>query len=133
MDAFEALSDPVRRELLRRVATHPLRAGELALGHGISRPAVSRHLRLLVEAGLVEPETRGRERYFRLRPAGTAPVVELVEELRAAAAVPPTLTGGPTPGQWLALDTEVRRTGRDRRREQTEQGSGAAAPQEEIA
>jgi len=133
VDAFEALADPVRRELLRQVASRPLRAGELAAGHGISRPAVSRHLRLLVEAGLVLAEPQGRARYFRLRPGGTAPVLELVNELRAASEAPATLAGAPTPGQWLALDTEVRRAGRDRRRGHTEHRSGTAAPEEEIA
>lgn len=129
MDPFEALADPVRRELLRRVASGPLRAGELAEGHDISRPAVSRHLKVLTRAGLVQVEARGRERFFRLRPGGTTPVQELVDELRGAAAAP----SGPTPGQWLALDTEVRRAGRDRRRGHAEPGSGTVAAQEESA
>lgn len=139
MDAFEALADPVRRELLRRVASGPLRAGDLATGHGISRPAVSRHLRVLTEAGLVEAEVRGRERYFRLSTGGRAPVVAFLEELETEPAASPTLAGGPTAGQWLALDTEVRRTGRERRRGDASQDStestttDAVVPTEESA
>lgn len=133
MDPFEALADPVRRELLRRVATGPLRAGQLAAGHGISRPAVSRHLRVLTLAGMVQAEARGRERIFRLRPEGMGAVQAFVTDLLAANTAASTLTAGPTPGQWLALDTEVRRAGRDRRCRPTEQGSGTVAPREESA
>lgn len=116
MDAFDGLADPVRRTLLRRLAVRPLRAGELARGHGISRPAVSRHLRVLTEARLVEVEATGRERVYRLRADGTAPVRELLDELAghgAAHAAPGE--GRLTEEHLLALDTEVRRTARDRR------------------
>lgn len=139
MDVFEALADPVRRELLRRVAPRPQRAGDLATGHGISRPAVSRHLRVLTEAGLVEGEVQGRERYFRLSTDGTAPVVAFLEELETTPAASPTLAGGPTADQWLALDTEVRRTGRERRRSaqsdstDTDNTTDAVASTEESA
>lgn len=115
MDAFEGLADPVRRDLLRRLAAGPERAGDLAIGHGISRPAVSRHLRVLTGAGLVQADTRGRERWFRLQVGGTAPVRELLAELD-----PVATTGaqgrGPSEEQLMALDTEVRRTSRDRTR-----------------
>ena len=51
MDVFAALADPVRRSLLGRLAGGPARVVDLAAGLPISRPAVSRHLRLLPEAG----------------------------------------------------------------------------------
>ncbi|MFC8620969.1 ArsR family transcriptional regulator [Streptomyces anulatus] len=51
MDPFIALADPVRRDLLRTLASGPARVVDLAARHPISRPAVSEHLRLLTEAG----------------------------------------------------------------------------------
>ncbi len=106
MDAFAALADPVRRSLLRAVAASPQRVVDLADALPISRPAVSKHLRLLVEAGLVEAEQHGRERHYRLRLDGLRPVTTYVAALR------PLVTE-----QALdALETEVRRTTRDRRR-----------------
>ncbi|KQW43910.1 ArsR family transcriptional regulator [Nocardioides sp. Root1257] len=107
MDAFAALADPVRRSLLRALAAGPRRVVDLADGLPISRPAVSKHLRLLAEAGLVEAEERGRERHYTLRRAGLAPLTAYVEGL----VLPQPLT----PNALDALDTEVRRVTRDRR------------------
>ena len=82
---------------------------DLAELHPISRPAVSKHLRLLSEAGLVTAEDRGRERHYALVPAALAPVRDRLERLAAP-------SSGPVTAQALdALDTEVRRTVRDRR------------------
>ena len=82
MDAFAALADPVRRDLLRRLARGPARVVDLAAEHPISRPAVSKHLRLLSDAGLVTADDRGRERHYRTATAGLAPVRALLDELR---------------------------------------------------
>ncbi|OHV33881.1 MULTISPECIES: ArsR/SmtB family transcription factor [Pseudofrankia] len=110
MDVFGALADPVRRSLLRRLAAGPRRVVDLAAPYDVSRPAVSKHLRLLTEAGLVDVVDRGRERHYTLRPAG-------LDEVRAflAGLAAPDL-GALLSGNALdALDTEVRRAGRDRR------------------
>ena len=74
MDPFAALADPVRRDLLRRLAHSPARVVDLAALHPISRPAVSKHLRVLVDAGLVRAETHGRERHYALLADGLQPV-----------------------------------------------------------
>ncbi|WP_380168064.1 ArsR/SmtB family transcription factor [Jannaschia sp. R86511] len=111
MDVFDGLADPVRRDLLRRLTSGPRRAGDLVAGHGISRPAVSRHLRVLAQAGLVEASSVGRERWFRLREEGVEPVHRFLTELRAAG---PRRAAPVTEEQLLALDTEVRRTVRER-------------------
>jgi DNA-binding transcriptional ArsR family regulator len=112
MDGFEALADPIRRDLLRRLAAGPARVVDLTAAYDVSRPAVSRHLRLLTEAGVASAEDRGRERHYRLEPAGLEPVRRLVDEL-GSVQLPPS----PIPESALdALDTEVRRTGRERRR-----------------
>jgi DNA-binding transcriptional ArsR family regulator len=121
VDVFAALADPVRRSLLRSMAAGPARVVDLAAMLPISRPAVSKHLRLLAEAGLVTAADHGRERHYRLAPRALAPVTRLVAELTPPADGPrlstPTLD---------ALDTEVRRTTRERRRA----GRSPAAPNE---
>ena len=107
MDVFAALADPVRRALLARLAAGPTRVADLAAEHPISRPAISKHLRLLTEAGLVAAEDRGRERHYRIDRSGLAPVHEL---LAALAPAPPFAERA-----LDALEIEVRRTGRERR------------------
>lgn len=103
MDAFEAIADPVRRDIVVLLSAAPLTAGDVARAFAhISRPAVSRHLRVLREAGVVLAEQRGRERYHRADLDGLAPVAGWLAGLR--------------PQPWTnaldALDTEVRRTRR---------------------
>ncbi|MGS0688006.1 ArsR/SmtB family transcription factor [Nakamurella sp. GG22] len=110
MDAFAALADPVRRDLLVAVAGGPMRVVDLAAGRPITRPAVSRHLRLLVEAGLVQAEDRGRERHYRLQPQALGEVHTFLDRLRQNSYPAPL-----TANALDALDTEVRRTERDRR------------------
>jgi DNA-binding transcriptional ArsR family regulator len=106
VDPFAALADPVRRQLLRALVPGPARVVDLAAAQPISRPAISKHLRLLAEAGLVSVEDRGRERHYALDGAGLAPVADLLDDLRST---PPF--GEAT---FDALDLEVRRTVRER-------------------
>jgi DNA-binding transcriptional ArsR family regulator len=75
MDAvMHALADESRRTMLEILRTQPATAGELADALPIARPGVSRHLRVLREAGLVEVEQRAQWRIYRLRPE---PLAEL--------------------------------------------------------
>jgi DNA-binding transcriptional ArsR family regulator len=75
MDAMlQALADPSRRTMLEILRDHPATAGELAEALPIARPGVSRHLRVLREAGLVEVEPQAQFRIYRLR---TEPLTEL--------------------------------------------------------
>jgi DNA-binding transcriptional ArsR family regulator len=67
-DAFGALSNPVRREILSSLLERPRTVTELAEGFALGRPAVSEHLQVLVRAGLVTDERRGRNRIYHLRP-----------------------------------------------------------------
>ncbi|WP_110182765.1 ArsR/SmtB family transcription factor [Nocardioides solisilvae] len=106
-DPFHALADPVRRALLRTLAAAPARVVDLAAAHPISRPAVSRHLRVLADSGLVEARTHGRERHYALRTAGLQPLSRLLDEL----APRPPFDASALDG----LDLEVRRTVRDHR------------------
>ena len=66
MEALAALADPTRRELIALLAGGELAAGELAGRFPVSRPAISRHLRVLREAGLVRARTDGKRRLYRL-------------------------------------------------------------------
>ena len=66
--AFHALSDPTRRALLDRLRAGSQAAGEIARAFPISRPAISKHLRLLRRAHLVREQRRGRHRFYRLNP-----------------------------------------------------------------
>jgi DNA-binding transcriptional ArsR family regulator len=74
---MEALGDSTRRAIVERLREGPLAVGELANGLPVSRPAVSQHLRVLKEAGLVTERQDGTRRLYRLDPNGLA-------ELRAA-------------------------------------------------
>ena len=114
MDAFAAIADPVRRDLLQALSSGSARVVELAAGRTISRPAVSKHLRVLAEAGLVVADDVGRERHYRMRPEGLAPVADLVAVLLPGPTHAP-VTAPVTPAALDALDLEVRRVGRDRR------------------
>jgi DNA-binding transcriptional ArsR family regulator len=66
VDALAALADPTRRELLALLAGGERPAGELAAEFPVSRPAISRHLRVLREAGLVTSRTDGKRRLYAL-------------------------------------------------------------------
>ena len=69
-DRWTALGDPTRREIFERVAERPQAVGELAAGLPVSRPAVSQHLKVLKEAGLVVDRPVGNRRIYQLNPDG---------------------------------------------------------------
>ena len=115
MDVPAAIADPVRREIMGLLRSRTMTAGEIAECFDISRPAISRHLRVLRECGLVVDELRGRRRLYRLE---TAPLVEL----EAWLAQFHDRWSGPLD----ALETEVYRTRRDRR-------ASPSPPQEKTA
>lgn len=79
MTVFEAVSDPTRRRVLELLAERDRTAGELASAFDVSRPAVSRHLRLLREAGLVHSRGEAQQRIYSLQ---RAPLAELDTWLR---------------------------------------------------
>ena len=74
MQAAAAIADPIRRRVLELVRDEELPARAIAANFPVSRPAVSRHLRVLREAGLVHERRSGRERLYRADPA---PLAEL--------------------------------------------------------
>jgi DNA-binding transcriptional ArsR family regulator len=74
--AFAALADPTRRDIFERLARRPLSVGELADALPVSRPAVSQHLKVLLDAGLVDVRHEGTRNVYAVDPRG-------VETMRA--------------------------------------------------
>jgi DNA-binding transcriptional ArsR family regulator len=70
VDGLTALGDPTRRVIFERLADRPLAVGELARELPVSRPAVSQHLKVLKEAGLVIDRRAGSRRIYQLDPDG---------------------------------------------------------------
>jgi DNA-binding transcriptional ArsR family regulator len=68
--ALDALADPTRRAVFERLKKGPSPVGRLSAGLPVSRPAVSQHLKVLREAGLVEEEREGTRRVYRVAPRG---------------------------------------------------------------
>lgn len=103
MEAWSALADPIRREIVEMLAGRERDAGELAAAFPVSRPAVSRHLRVLREAGLVQVRPQAQRRVYALDPRPLEVLAEWLERYRRFW------------GQRLdALDTELARGGRQR-------------------
>jgi DNA-binding transcriptional ArsR family regulator len=80
MHALDALGNPTRRTILRTLRATPLAVGELATRFPVSRPAISRHLRVLEDAGLVEQRPQGARSVYAVRVQGLASVREFVDE-----------------------------------------------------
>jgi DNA-binding transcriptional ArsR family regulator len=82
-----ALADPTRRRVVQLLSDGPRRAGELAVESGTSASAMSRHLRVLLEAGIVadeRPADDARTRVFWLRPDSIAPLRDWLDALQVA-------------------------------------------------
>jgi DNA-binding transcriptional ArsR family regulator len=104
VDAATAIADPVRRDILGMLRDGPMTAGAIAARFEISRPAVSRHLRVLRETGLVTDRRRGRERVYHLDVGPLAALDAWLAPFRPA-----------WDARLDALETEVYRTRRERR------------------
>jgi DNA-binding transcriptional ArsR family regulator len=104
MQALEALADPIRRRIVELLAERERDAGELASHFDVSRPAVSRHLRVLREHGLVRSRSEAQRRVYSLDPAPLEEIDEWLSTYR---------------GFWAnrldALDVQLRRTRRRRK------------------
>ena len=77
--ALAALADPTRRAIFERLAAHPSAVGELARGLPVSRPAVSQHLKVLKDAGLVVDQAAGNRRIYQVDPDGVAALREYLD------------------------------------------------------
>jgi DNA-binding transcriptional ArsR family regulator len=83
-DSFLALSDPTRRAILARLAQGEATVQELAAPFAISQPAISRHLKVLEDAGLIETRIAGTSRPRRLKPEATDMLWNWLTEFRTA-------------------------------------------------
>jgi len=82
MEVFEAVADPTRREILAMLRGRELAAGDVAEAFDVSRPAISRHLRVLRECGLVAWRGDGQRRIYRLRAAPLRDVQAWLDDYR---------------------------------------------------
>ena len=83
--ALAALGDPTRRAIFERLADRPAAVNELASQFPVSRPAVSQHLRVLKQAGLVSESAQGTKRIYRIDPRGVGAIREWLDGLHTQA------------------------------------------------
>ena len=81
-DVFQAIADPVRREIIQRVAAEPLNLNSVAESFDISRQAISKHIQILTECGLVVITQKGRERFCEVQLEKLTEVTDWVEQSR---------------------------------------------------
>lgn len=80
MRVISALADPTRQRIFARLAEHPAAVGQIAAGLPVSRPAVSQHLKVLKDAGLVTERAEGTRRIYRIDPRGLAALREWLDQ-----------------------------------------------------
>ena len=119
---MSALADPVRRAILEQLNLRPLTAGEIAVQFPISRPAISRHLRILREAGLVSVSQSGRNRTYRFESAPLAELDAWLNQYRDLWS-----------SRLDALETEVFRTQRERERAEAAQSNRDPSVADSVA
>lgn len=83
-EALRAIAEPRRREILRLVAADELAAGEIAAAFDVTRTAISQHLTVLRNAGLITERREGTRRLYRARPEGLAGLREFLDEMWAS-------------------------------------------------
>jgi DNA-binding transcriptional ArsR family regulator len=82
-DAFTALAHPIRREIVHKLSSGPATVGEASRGLGVSKPTISRHLKMLEEAGVVTRVIDGRTHRLALQPEVLAETADWIESQRA--------------------------------------------------
>ena len=81
-DVFAALAHPIRREIVERLSGGPASVGEITRDFGVSKPTISRHLKMLEEAGVVSRVIDGRKHRLALRPDTLAETSEWIDRQR---------------------------------------------------
>jgi DNA-binding transcriptional ArsR family regulator len=82
-DPFRALSHPIRRGIVERLAAGPASVGEATGGFGVSKPAISKHLKVLEETGVIRREVVGRTHRLALEPAVLSEAADWMDRQRA--------------------------------------------------
>ena len=81
-DVFQAIADPVRRDIIGLLANKKLTVNTVAENFKISRPAISKHIKILNECGIIITNKKGRERYCEIQPKNLIPVSDWIEQYR---------------------------------------------------
>lgn len=81
-DVFQAIADPVRRDIIQYLSQQTMTVNTIAEKFDISRPAISKHLRILQECGIISIEQKGRERYCLINPKNLIPAFLWIDQYR---------------------------------------------------
>ena len=81
-DVFQAIADPTRRDIINLIAYKPLNLNAIAYNFEVSRPAISQHIKILMECGLIEMKKQGRERYCEAKLGQLNEVSQFIEQYR---------------------------------------------------
>ncbi|MEW7291667.1 ArsR/SmtB family transcription factor [Aquimarina sp. 2304DJ70-9] len=82
-DVFQAIADPVRRDIITLLAEQSLTVNSVAEKFDVSRPAISKHLKILKECGIIEIHKEGRERFCKIQPKNLIPAFLWIEQYRS--------------------------------------------------
>jgi DNA-binding transcriptional ArsR family regulator len=81
-DVFQAIADPTRREIINLIAFNPLNLNSIAENFDVSRPAISQHIKILTECGLIVIKKQGRQRYCEAKLQQLNDVSDWIEQYR---------------------------------------------------
>ncbi len=81
-DVFQAIADPIRRDIIQLLADRPLTVNAVAEKFDVSRPAISKHLRILKECGIININKQGRERLCFIKPKKLIPAFLWIDQYR---------------------------------------------------
>jgi DNA-binding transcriptional ArsR family regulator len=81
-DVFQAIADPTRRDIINLIAYKPLNLNSIADNFEVSRPAISQHIKILMECGLIKMKKQGRERYCEAKLEQLNEVSQWIEQYR---------------------------------------------------
>ena len=81
-DVFQAIADPTRRQIINLIAHQPLNLNTIADNFDVSRPAISQHIKILIECGLINVKKNGRERYCEAKLSQLNEVAQWIEQYR---------------------------------------------------
>ena len=81
-DVFQAIADPVRRDIIKLLSEESLSINSVAEKFDVSRPAISKHLKILNECGIIRFDLKGRERFCMIEPASLIPAFMWVEQYK---------------------------------------------------
>jgi len=82
-DVFQAIADPTRRDIISLVARNSMTSNDVAASFDVSRQAISKHIKILMECGILMIDQQGRERYYSIQPKKLAQVADWIEPFRS--------------------------------------------------